>query len=172
MKHYQVYLFTLKILFMFGLFLTLMNKIPRTAPLYVIIDTVFKISLGIMIIWFFKNNKGGTIDKHDRMLFMIAGVLLILGINYKEVLHAFYGEDASKASCTSSMVKYVDKPCPICQQKISTTSTQPIENDLTGNMYIIPPAYPDNIVYNGAYDTNSNVNSNVNINSNVNRNIN
>ena len=61
--------------------------IPVNGKYYVIIESLFKFSLGIFIIIFFSNNEL-NVEKHDRVLFFIAAVVLISMIDYDELKKA------------------------------------------------------------------------------------
>jgi hypothetical protein len=61
--------------------------IPINGKYYIIIESLFKFSLGIFIIIFF-TNKDLNVERHDRVLFFISGVVLISMINYDELKKA------------------------------------------------------------------------------------
>ena len=58
--------------------------IPIKGKYYIIIQDLFKISLGIFIIIYFSNKKL-NVDKHDKNLFLIIGIILISMVNYNEL---------------------------------------------------------------------------------------
>ena len=58
--------------------------IPIKGKYYIIVQDLFKISLGIFIIIYF-SNKNLHIDKHDKNLFFVIGIILISMVNYNEL---------------------------------------------------------------------------------------
>ena len=64
-----------------------LGLVPINGKYYTIIESLFKFSLGLFIIIYF-SNKNLNVDRHDRILFYIAGVVLIAMVNYKELYEA------------------------------------------------------------------------------------
>lgn len=121
MKLHHYYFYTLKIIVLIGMLLIAFGKIEKDRPLFLIMDTLFKISLGIYLIYYFsgKNNTNTSIDHHDKFLFMISGFILLVTINYSDIYKLITGKH-SDATCTmndTDKIKYIDKPCPPCSEK-------------------------------------------------------
>lgn len=115
MQLYMYYFIIIKTLVLIGLILIFLGKIPSDGPIFVIMDTVFKTSLGIYIILFFGYNKHLDLDKHDKMLLIASGFILLMTIPYKEALHAITGESHRSEKSDSDVVHVVSKPCPPCK---------------------------------------------------------
>ena len=109
------YFFVLKIIITIAIILMFLGKISSHGPLYVLIDTIFKVSLGIYIILFFGYQKIPNLNPHDRLLLIVSGFILLITINYKEAYTLIIGE--SNLSETSPPVHVVSKSCPPCDKK-------------------------------------------------------
>ena len=83
MKTYHYFFYILKILILIAILLTRFGLIPINGKYYIIIETLFTFSLGIFIIIYF-SNKNLHIEKHDRILFSMSGVVLISMIDYNK----------------------------------------------------------------------------------------
>lgn len=55
--------------------------------IYILIDSIFKISVGLFIIIFFSTNKNLIIDNHDRILIILSGFILILLVDYISIIN-------------------------------------------------------------------------------------
>lgn len=80
MKTYHLYFYFLKIILIIILCLIGLNIIKTDSKIYILVHTVFRFSLALFIILFFTINKYAKecLDIHDRILFIIAGVILFL----------------------------------------------------------------------------------------------
>jgi hypothetical protein len=80
MKTYHLYFYFLKIILLIIICLIGLKFINIDSKIYILIHTIFKISLGLFLILFFSINKSSKkcLDIHDRILFIIAGVILLL----------------------------------------------------------------------------------------------
>lgn len=58
--------------------------------LFILIDFVFKLSFGAFIIIFFSCNKYDNLEKYDRLLIILSGFILILLIDYIEVINVIF----------------------------------------------------------------------------------
>lgn len=92
MKVYQLYFYILKILILILFALMLLKIIPVKGKIFIIIDTLFKFSLGLFIIIFFTTKKL-DIDKHDRMIIIISGFILLLLIDYMHLVNILFNKD-------------------------------------------------------------------------------
>ena len=84
MKSYHYFFYILKFIILIAILLMRVGLIPVNGKYYVIIESLFKFSLGIFIIIFFSNNEL-NVEKHDRVLFFIAGIVLISMIDYNQL---------------------------------------------------------------------------------------
>lgn len=116
MKLYMYYFIVIKTLVLIGMLLIFFGKIPQEGPVFVIMDTIFKMSLGLYIILFFGYNQFPQLDKHDRMLLIISGFILLMTIPYKEAFHAITGESQRPSHKDEDLVHVVSKPCPPCDE--------------------------------------------------------
>jgi hypothetical protein len=57
---------------------------------FILIDFIFKIFFGSFIIIFFSTNKYDNLEKHDRILIILSGFILILLIDYIEVINVIF----------------------------------------------------------------------------------
>jgi hypothetical protein len=84
MKSYHYFFYILKLIILIAILLTRIGLIPVDGKYYIIIESLFKFSLGIFIIIYFLN-KDLNIERHDRILFFISGVVLISMIDYDKL---------------------------------------------------------------------------------------
>ena len=91
MKVYHLYFYILKILILILFALMLLKIIPVKGKFFIIIDTLFKFSLGLFIIIFFTTKKL-DIDKHDRMIIIISGFILLLLIDYMHLVNILFNK--------------------------------------------------------------------------------
>ncbi len=122
MELHHYYFYTIKTLILIGTILITTGKIEDDRPLFLIMDTIFKISLGIYLIYYFskmnKNNSNSSMDSHDKFLFMISGFILLVTINYSEIYSLITGSSSNENKVKDEeKVRYVDKPCPPCSEK-------------------------------------------------------
>ena len=87
MKSYHYFFYILKLLILIAILLMRLGLVPINGKYYTIIESLFKFSLGLFIIIYF-SNKNLNVDRHDRILFYISGVVLIAIVNYKELYEA------------------------------------------------------------------------------------
>jgi hypothetical protein len=91
MKVYHLYFYILKIIILILIALMLLKIIPLKGKFFIIIDTIFKFSLGIFIVIFFSTKKL-DIDKHDRMIIIISGFILLLLIDYIHFINVIFNK--------------------------------------------------------------------------------
>ena len=89
MKDYHVFFYTLKLIILILIMLMSLNIIKVKENLYILIDSVFKLSFGIFIITFFSINKYDNISKYDRILIILSGFVLIMLIDFKKVINIY-----------------------------------------------------------------------------------
>ena len=87
MKSYHYFFYILKLVILIAILLSRVGLIPVDGKYYIIIESIFKFSLGIFIIIYF-SNKDLNVERHDRILFFISGVVLISMIDYNKLKKA------------------------------------------------------------------------------------
>lgn len=86
MKFYHLYFYLLKIIILLLLLLVALKIIKINNNIFILIDFIFKFSLGLFIILFFSNNRLVNLEKEDRLIIIISGFILLLLIDYIEVI--------------------------------------------------------------------------------------
>jgi len=92
MKVYHIYFFLLKFLILLFIALISLKIITVRNKIFIIMDSIFKFSLGLFIIIFFSMNDGINISKEDRILIIISGFILILLIDYIELINVLFNK--------------------------------------------------------------------------------
>lgn len=87
METIHYYFYTIKIIILIAIILMRLKIIPIDGKYYIIIEGLFKISLSIYIILFFATSKL-NIDRHDRILFIMSGFILLSLIDYENLYKA------------------------------------------------------------------------------------
>jgi hypothetical protein len=82
MELYHGYLYFLKLAILIIIILMSLKIIDTNDNYILIIDSIFKFSLGIFIIYFFSTHKFHNMGDHDRILIILSGLILLLLINY------------------------------------------------------------------------------------------
>lgn len=93
MKLYQVYFFFLKAIVLLQVILTATDFKVKDSPLFAIVDTIFKTSLGLFLgiyFWFF-TPKG--LDWEDGIIVSIGGFLILTEIEFEPLLQLYHGRD-------------------------------------------------------------------------------
>jgi hypothetical protein len=93
MKAYHLYFYILKFIILLFIALMSLKIIPIKNKLFIIIDFIFKLSLGLFIIIFFSKNHYDKISKYDRILIILSGFILILLIDYITVINILLNKD-------------------------------------------------------------------------------
>jgi hypothetical protein len=73
--------------------------IPVKNKIFIIIDFIFKISLGLFIIIFFLKSKNDNLYVHDRLLFIMSGFILILLIDYIQLINVIFNRHITDERC-------------------------------------------------------------------------
>jgi len=92
MKNYHLYFYFLKFIILLLIAMMSLKIIKVNNKIYIIIDLIFKLSLGFFIIIFFSINKNLNIDNHDRILIILSGFVLILLIDYIKIINIILGK--------------------------------------------------------------------------------
>ena len=86
MKAKYIYFIVLKIVFVLQCFLILLKKQTNNSRVYILTDTVFKLSLAIYIwifLWFYE---GTDIAIEDKMILSFSAALIIYDIDYNNII--------------------------------------------------------------------------------------
>ena len=67
--------------------------------LFIIIDSIFKLSFGIFIIVFFLKNNSVKLEQYDKILIILSGFILILLIDYIEVINIILNKNIKDPRC-------------------------------------------------------------------------
>lgn len=93
MKGYHIFFYILKFIILLLIALMSLKIIPVKNKIFIIVDFIFKLSLGLFIIIFFIKNKNDNLYVHDRLLFIISGFILILLIDYIQVINVLFNKN-------------------------------------------------------------------------------
>ena len=89
MELYHYYFFFIKFLIIIMTILILFNKSPFDGKYYILIESIFKISLGLFIILYFYGNNCNNLNYYDRLLIIITGFILIFTVKYKNLYNLY-----------------------------------------------------------------------------------
>jgi len=93
MKLYQLYFLVLKFIVVAHIALVSLGFTIADSPLFTLIDSVFKVSIGLFLMvyfWFFRP-KG--LDWEDSAIISVAGLVILMEIKFAPILHAFQVQD-------------------------------------------------------------------------------
>jgi len=99
MKIYHIYFYILKIIILILLVLIFLKVIKIKNKIFILIDFIFKFSLGIFIILFFSTNSTLKLNKEDRLLIIISGFILIILIDYIRVINIIFDKNYPDDLC-------------------------------------------------------------------------
>jgi hypothetical protein len=99
MENYHIYFYGLKLLILTLIALMSLKIITVKTKIFILIDSLFKLSLGLFIIIFFLKNNNIKINEHDRILIILSGFILILLIDYIEVINILFNKDIQDTRC-------------------------------------------------------------------------
>jgi hypothetical protein len=100
MKNYHIYFYLLKLFILTIIALISLKIITVKTKIFILIDSLFKLSLGLFIIIFFLNNQNIKIDNNDRILIILSGFILILLIDYIEVINILFDKNIKDPRCS------------------------------------------------------------------------
>jgi hypothetical protein len=93
MKAYQVYFFFLKSIVLLQVVLTAADFKVKDSPLFAIVDTIFKISLGLFLgIYFWLFTPKG-LDWEDGIIVSIGGFLILTEIEFEPLIKLYESRD-------------------------------------------------------------------------------
>lgn len=96
MKWYQIYFLFLKLFVIIQFILILVKKESEDTILFLISDTLFKVSIGLFLILYFLLNKVPELDTFDRIIICFGGTLLLFDaiyINLPKILYILFKID-------------------------------------------------------------------------------
>ena len=93
MKAYQWYFFILKGLILLQLFLTGAGFHVKDSPFFLIVDTVFKISLGLFLGFFFWPYPPKGMNWEDGLIISIGGFLILTQIEFQPIVKLYETRD-------------------------------------------------------------------------------
>jgi len=82
MKAYQIYFIILKILIIAQIAAIYFKKHTKDSDIFILSDTVFKLSAGIFLISFFMIHNFPGIEFEDTLILRFAGVIILFDIDY------------------------------------------------------------------------------------------
>lgn len=93
MKGYQWYFFALKTIVLLQLVFTALNFRVKDSPVFAVVDTMFKISLGLFLgIYFWLFTPKG-LDWEDGIIISIGGFLILTEIEFEPVVKLYETRD-------------------------------------------------------------------------------
>lgn len=91
MEWYHAYFGVLKIIVIIVLAFFYLKIISFKPPIFILIDTIFKISLGLFNIFFFMpSNKNVKMPFEDRMIVIASGFILLMLIDFQGIKKEFF----------------------------------------------------------------------------------
>lgn len=89
MKPYQIYFFVLKTLILLQLGLTASGFNVKESKFFLVVDTVFKISLGLFMGFFFWPYPPKGMDWEDGLIISIGGFLILTEIKFQPIVKLY-----------------------------------------------------------------------------------
>jgi hypothetical protein len=93
MQFYQIYFFFLKIVVLAQVVLTALGFEVAKSPMFAIVDTVFKISLGLFLGIYFWLFRPKGINWEDGLIISVGGFLILTEIRFKPLLEIYDARD-------------------------------------------------------------------------------
>ena len=107
MRAYQWYFFILKTLIILQLVLTAAGFRVKDSPFFTIIDTLFKVSLGLFLGFFFWPYPPKGMNWEDGLIISIGGFLILTEIEFGPVTSLYEQRDKTITAVVGSAVKNV-----------------------------------------------------------------
>ena len=93
MKPYQIYFFILKGLILLQLVLTAAGFQVKESPFFLVVDTVFKVSLGLFLGFFFWPYPPKGMNWEDGLIISIGGFLILTQIEFGPIVALYETRD-------------------------------------------------------------------------------
>ena len=104
MKGYQWYFFILKGLILLQLVLTAAGFQVKESPFFLVVDTVFKVSLGLFLGFFFWPYPPKGMNWEDGLIISIGGFLILTQIEFGPIVKLYETRDKVITQTVSSAV--------------------------------------------------------------------
>lgn len=82
MKAYQIYFIFIKLLVVAQIIAIFMKKQTKDSDIYILSDTIFKLSAGLYLILFFLIHHFPGLEFEDTLILRFSGVIILFDINY------------------------------------------------------------------------------------------
>jgi hypothetical protein len=86
MKHYHAYFILLKILVVIQFVLVTLKKQSRDSKMYILSDTIFKISVALYLLLFFTLNTFPGLEWQDVVIIRFSGMILLYDIDFNGLI--------------------------------------------------------------------------------------
>lgn len=93
MKLYHLYFLALKFIVMSRVVLVSWDISLGKSQIFMIIDSLFKVSLGLFLMFYFWFFRPKGIDVEDSVIISLAGLVILTEIEFKPLLRAFEVQD-------------------------------------------------------------------------------
>jgi hypothetical protein len=93
MKGYQLYFFFLKLVVLAQIILLALNFKVAESPLFAVVDTVFKLSLGLFLGIYFWLFRPKGIDWEDGIIVSVGGFLILTDIQFGPLMELYKTRD-------------------------------------------------------------------------------
>jgi hypothetical protein len=103
MKAYQIYFFVLKIIVFAQIVLLALGYKVAESPMFAVVDTIFKISLGLFLGIYFWLFRPKGIDWEDGIIVSIGGFLILSDIHFEPLMKLYSLRDETAKSLTSTV---------------------------------------------------------------------
>ena len=90
MKLYQIYLLLIQFIILIMIGLVSLKYFNNKNQILLIIDSLFKFSIGLFLIIYFLNN---DVNDNDKVIFIVSGFIMILLIDYIQICKSIFGDD-------------------------------------------------------------------------------
>lgn len=101
MKPYQVYFFFLKTIVLLQIVLTATGHTVKDNPFFAVVDTVFKISLGLFLGIYFWLFRPKGIEWEDGIIVSIGGFLILTDIHFEPLMKLYNLRDTAAKTAGS-----------------------------------------------------------------------
>ena len=86
MKGYHIYFIVLKIIVAIQVGLVFLKKTTEDSEIYIVTDTIFKISIALYLFLFFIINSFPGLDFEDTVILRFSGMILLYDIDYSGLI--------------------------------------------------------------------------------------
>jgi hypothetical protein len=86
MKWYQIYFIFIKVFIVFQIVAIYMKKHTKSSEIYILSDTIFKVSAGFYLILFFLIHSFPGLEFEDTLILRFSGVIILFDIDYSGLI--------------------------------------------------------------------------------------